>query len=55
MCGEINDLDIIAQLKQINRAEDCLSGEEENKKIQEKFLPIAAEDMMQIHELQRFS
>ena len=43
VCGEMSDVDTIAQLKENNQAEVGLCGEEENKEIQEKPLLSAAE------------
>ena len=54
VCGEATDADIIAQLAENNQAEDGLSGDEEDKEIQEKPLPSSSEAMVHIHELRHF-
>ena len=45
---------IIVLLKVKNQVEDDLSGEEKDKKIQEKPLQCMAKGMVHIHELRRF-
>ncbi|GBN78215.1 hypothetical protein AVEN_45096-1 [Araneus ventricosus] len=54
VCDESTDADIIARLAVNSQAENGLSGDEEDKEIQEKPLPSTSEAMVHIHELRRF-
>ena len=53
MCGEMSDVDIIAQLKENNQTEDGPPGEE-IKEMQEKPLFSAVEAVVHINELRCF-
>ncbi|GBM99928.1 hypothetical protein AVEN_67057-1 [Araneus ventricosus] len=54
VCGELTNSGIIAQLAVNSQAKVRLSGDEEDKEIQEKPLPSVSEAMVHIHELRFF-
>lgn len=52
--GKATDVDITAHLAENNQADDGLSGNEENKEIQEKLLSSSSEAMVLVRELDAF-
>ena len=50
----MSDADIIAQLKENNKAENSLTAKKEGKEIQKKILSSAAKTMVHIEELRHF-